>query len=231
MSERELSNGEERRKEDVHGVEESETVSSGVEAKSGFEYRFLAAQPGEVEEVGRLLEGYRNYLLVIANSVVNQDLQAKLGGSDLVQETLLEAHRIFDRFDGTSPDDLRRWLTRILENKVGNSWKRYFQTGRRDVNKEINRKDSQFQAQWNQLEAPSGNSPSRSLRIEEEQKQVRAAIQLLPEDLQTVIRLRIDEGLSFDEIGRKMERTEEAVRKLLARALVKLKRDFEKHDG
>jgi RNA polymerase sigma-70 factor, ECF subfamily len=38
------------------------------------------------------------------------DLQAKGGGSDLVQETLLDAHKDFDRFTGRTEQEFLAWL-------------------------------------------------------------------------------------------------------------------------
>ncbi len=49
---------------------------------------------------GRLMEGLRQYLLMMANQVIGPELQAKLGPSDLVQETFLEAQQHLVRFPG-----------------------------------------------------------------------------------------------------------------------------------
>ena len=68
------------------------------------------ARRGSPQALGQVLELCRRYLLHIANSELDSHLQAKLGASDVVQETFLEAQRIFDRFEGNSPDELRAWL-------------------------------------------------------------------------------------------------------------------------
>jgi len=47
----------------------------------------------------------------------------------------------------------------------------------------------------------------------------RAAIDALPEGLRATVLLRVYEGLSFEEIGRILERNEIAVRKRYSRAL------------
>jgi RNA polymerase sigma-70 factor (ECF subfamily) len=48
---------------------------------------------GDGAALGRLLELYRNYLRVIARSLIGQALRVRLDASDLVQETFLKASR------------------------------------------------------------------------------------------------------------------------------------------
>ena len=67
-----------------------------------------------------MLDGCRQYLLMIANEVIGPELQAKLGASDLVQETFVEAHRHLAAFRGKTEGELRAWLRRILECRLSN---------------------------------------------------------------------------------------------------------------
>lgn len=76
------------------------------------------ARGGCAECFGRILEGCRQYLLLIANQEFDSQFRAKLGASDLVQETFLEAHQDFSRFDGRTEDDLLAWLRQILLNNI-----------------------------------------------------------------------------------------------------------------
>jgi RNA polymerase sigma-70 factor (ECF subfamily) len=55
---------------------------------------------------------------------------------------------------------------------------------------------------------------------------VRSAIARLPDDYQTVLRLRYDEDLPFDEVARQMGRTPNAVRKLWSRAVERLQQEL-----
>ena len=59
------------------------------------------------EDPGRMLEGCRQYLLMIANDVIRPELRAKLGASDLVQDTFLEAQRHIRIFRGKSRAEIR----------------------------------------------------------------------------------------------------------------------------
>jgi RNA polymerase sigma-70 factor (ECF subfamily) len=58
------------------------------------------AHRGDGEAVGRLLELYRNYLRLLARSLVGPSLRVRLNLSDLVQDTFLNAHRKFADFRG-----------------------------------------------------------------------------------------------------------------------------------
>ncbi len=59
-----------------------------------------AAQNGSREALGRLLDGCRQYLLLIANQELHTDLRGKVAPSDIVQETYLDAQRDFPTFEG-----------------------------------------------------------------------------------------------------------------------------------
>src|SRR5438445_4152014 len=55
-----------------------------------FDRWLSAARDGSRDALGRVLEACRRYLLFVARHELNEDLQAKGGASDLVQETFLE---------------------------------------------------------------------------------------------------------------------------------------------
>ncbi|MEL6110485.1 MAG: RNA polymerase factor sigma-70, partial [Planctomycetota bacterium] len=57
-----------------------------------------AAQNGQGESLGQLLQLYVNYLKLMARTQLDRKLLARTSPSDVVQETLLEAHRDFKGF-------------------------------------------------------------------------------------------------------------------------------------
>ncbi|MFO1095037.1 MAG: sigma-70 family RNA polymerase sigma factor [Planctomycetaceae bacterium] len=184
-----------------------------------FEERFDAARAGSTAALGELLESCRNYLLMIANHAVEPEWQAKVGASDLVQETFAEVQRVFDRFDGETEGDLLRWMTRILEYKIGNTLQHYRSAARRDVRRELDWHRLCGSAFLQKLPDANGELPSAVLRSKEYSERVQAALGALSEDQRLVIRLRVDENLTFDEIAQRMQRSAEAARKLFARAI------------
>jgi RNA polymerase sigma-70 factor (ECF subfamily) len=58
------------------------------------------APHGSSEAAGKLFEGCRQYLMLIATEQVDPALAVKVAPSDLVQETFLKAHRELPQFAG-----------------------------------------------------------------------------------------------------------------------------------
>src|SRR5229473_4224741 len=84
------------------------------------------ARAGCTEALGRLLELYRNYLRLLARTQIDFALRVRLDPSDLVQETLLEAHRDFPQFLGTTEkEELVTWLRRILVRNLADQVKHH----------------------------------------------------------------------------------------------------------
>src|ERR1700735_2333236 len=80
----------------------------------------VEARQGSEKALGELFESCRNYLLLVANQELDPVLRAKVSPLDLVQETFLRAHHAFDRFTGSTEDELLAWLRRILLNHLIN---------------------------------------------------------------------------------------------------------------
>jgi RNA polymerase sigma-70 factor (ECF subfamily) len=187
-----------------------------------------AARAGSREALGQLLEACRAYLLRIANDGVAADVRAKGGASDLVQETFLEAQRDFARFQGNTEAELLAWLRCMLQNNVSNFARHYRATGKRQVRREVplERGDS-FKAGEAGFVANTP-SPSMEAMAHEKAEAVARALERLPEDYHRVITLRNQERREFDEIGRLMERSADAARRLWSRAIERLEHELEK---
>jgi RNA polymerase sigma-70 factor (ECF subfamily) len=190
-----------------------------------------AARQGSREALGRVLEVCRPYLLQVANDELASDLGAKVGASDVVQETFLEAQRDFGRFQSLSEEQLLAWLRRILCNNLANLTRRYRLTAKRQVKREVSLADGRLHEL---VEPPSGDgaSPSAHARARERDEALERALLQLSEAHQQVIRLRNYERLSFEETGRRMGRSAEAARKLWGRAIDRLQQILEAaHDA
>ena len=194
----------------------------GVLSPVEVQQRIASARNGAQNDLGELLESCRNYLLLIANLAIKPGLQSKVGASDLVQETLFEAQQIFDRFTGSTQADLQRWMARILENKIGNTLKRYFGTARRNLKLERGWFQDCDGPESAVPVACQGMSPSAICQLNEDLERYHQVLASLPEDQQEVIRLRVDEELRFEAIGQRMNRTAEAARQLYARTIIRI---------
>lgn len=178
-----------------------------------------AARTGESSALEALLEQCRDYLLLIANEDIDRNLQAKLGASDFVQQTLWAAHQNFHQFRGASGEEFKGWLRQILRNDLNQARRQFFGTGRRNIDREHRLDDSQI------VQPPiidALHTPGTDAMLREEAKTLENAMAKLSDDYRKVIRLRNWEELPFAEIGRRMETSEDAARKLWYRAIVKL---------
>ncbi|WP_210420520.1 sigma-70 family RNA polymerase sigma factor [Aquisphaera giovannonii] len=171
------------------------------------------------------LEGYRPYLLMIAASDLDPALKAKCGASDVVQETLLEAHRGWPAFRGRSPAEVKGWLRGILANNLRDIGRRFRQEKRR-AEREVPIGLSHAAAIADDEMTPS----TRASRNEEVLALV-AAMGRLPEADRRVIELRNHEGLPFADVGRILGKSPDAARMQWFRAVERLSRDMARIDG
>ena len=180
------------------------------------------ARAGSKSALGLALESCRLHLMAIANRRVHSNLRSKAGPSDLVQETLLEAHRDFSRFRGRSREEWRAWLSKILLNNLDNFARRYLRTAKRRVADELSLDEPRADGTIKDSLVDQHPTPCTQLARDEERRALEHALGLLPESYRRVIVLRHRERLRFEEIAHRMGRTEAATRKLWLRALVAL---------
>ena len=111
-------------------------MSSLADGGEFVEKAITAARKGNRLALGRILDFYRNYLLLTANQELDFDLQAKVAPSDVVQKTYLEACQDFGQFRGQSKSDLMGWLRGILRHNLANVRRDYRDTQKRQVSQE-----------------------------------------------------------------------------------------------
>jgi RNA polymerase sigma-70 factor (ECF subfamily) len=190
------------------------------------EESLAAARAGSREALGQVLSQYHYYLLQVARRQLARDLQAKGDASDLVQETFLEAQRFFDRFEGHSGAELRAWLRCVLVHQTAKVGRRFRTTQKRRLAREVRLGSSDPLAATECLPPANVPSPSAHLMARERQELLLRALERLPEDYRHVMVLRYQQELTFEEIGREMRRSADAVRMLWARALERLKHEL-----
>jgi RNA polymerase sigma-70 factor (ECF subfamily) len=70
--------------------------------------------PVEPASPGADLDRFRSYLLLLAQARLDPRLKGKLDASDVVQQTLLEAHQGLGQFRGRTAEQRAAWLRQIL---------------------------------------------------------------------------------------------------------------------
>jgi RNA polymerase sigma-70 factor (ECF subfamily) len=194
--------------------------TSAVRARQRIEVWIQQARGGSVAALGSLIEHSRQYLLAVANHELPRELRGKLGASDLVQDTAFEIQGDFGRFSGERQEEFLAWARGILIHNASNARRQYRETAKRQVSREVSLDDddSWLKADLVAREAP----PAAAALVSERSALVEAAVERLPTHFREVVYLRHRDRCSFAEIGQKLGRTSEAVRKLWQRAIERL---------
>jgi len=182
---------------------------------------------GEAAARDELFARYRHYLWLLAQGQIGGRLRARCDPSDLVQQTLLEAFRDFAGFTGAHEVELLAWLRKILAHNLYNE-ARHHGAQRRDAARQVSLDDIQAGLDRSSMilgKCLPANVPSPSQVAGEREAAVYLADTLarLPKDYQTVLWLRVFEGLPAEEVAERMGRTAGAVRMLQLRALTALR--------
>jgi RNA polymerase sigma-70 factor (ECF subfamily) len=191
------------------------------------------ARGGDDDARGRLFEACRSYLGFVARSQVESWLRVKVDASDLVQQTMLEAHRDFERFRGDSEKEWLAWLRKILAHNAADFVRRYRGTAKRQARREVRFRDPADSLSPGVPEpAAQEATPSQQFMQLDNELRVASALAELPPDYQEVIVLRNLQRLPFNEVAERMGRSRPAVQMLWMRAIKKLQQALgEKFDS
>lgn len=137
---------------------------------------------GDQRALGQLVDRHYEVVFRVALSLVSdRDL-----ASDVTQDTFLKAFRGLDGFRGDAA--FRTWLLSIAYNE-----------GRAALRKRVRRKETALE-DAGPVRAEDA-SPEEEALVAREAERARALLEALPEKQRLSVSLRIDEGLSFREIG------------------------------
>lgn len=170
------------------------------------------------------LERYRSYLLFLAGVRLDRRLRAKLDPSDVVQQTLLEAHQAIESFRGDQVGAQAAWLRQILARNLANAV-RDLSCEKRDVRRERPLPDL-LDESASRLEgwlAADQTSPSQLARRHERALLLAEALAGLPGQQREAVVLRHFHQCSLAEIADELDTTTRAVTGLLHRGLKNLR--------
>jgi RNA polymerase sigma-70 factor (ECF subfamily) len=176
------------------------------------------------ERGGLELDKFRDYLLLLARLQLGDALRGKLEASDVVQQTLLDAHRQRQQFRGQTPAEMAAWLRRMLACNLADAL-RAWSRDKRDLARErsleaaLEQSSSRIQA-WLAAEQ---SSPSEQASHGEDLVRLAGAMTRLPDSQREAIVLHYWQGLTLAEAARQMGKTTAAVAGLLQRGLKALR--------
>jgi RNA polymerase sigma-70 factor (ECF subfamily) len=178
----------------------------------------------DFENAGPRPERFREYLRLLARVHIGEQLRAKLDPSDVVQQTLLEAHRKRDQFRGTTDAEMAGWLRQLLACTLADAV-RALGRAKRDVGRErslekaIDQSSKRIEA-WLVAEQ---SSPSQQAMRHEDAARLADALAKLPEAQREALTLRYCLGWSLAEISTHLGRTPAAISGLLKRGARQLR--------
>jgi RNA polymerase sigma-70 factor (ECF subfamily) len=199
----------------------------------------MRARNGDVRSVGQLLTLYRKYLALLASTQLEKRIQPRVSPSDVVQETLLKAHRHFADFRGRTEQEFLTWLRRILLSTLAHFVERHLLAAKRDIRMEVSidhfgAAASHSVSRQHPLGTAAGDTPSGQVQKREASEILSRRLAQLPPRYREVLVLRNIESLSFEDAAARLHRTPAATRMLWLRAIQKLRalyRRSEEHDA
>jgi RNA polymerase sigma-70 factor (ECF subfamily) len=176
-----------------------------------------------VSELGRILEGFREHLGLLARLQLSANLAGKIDLSGVVQQTLLEAYQAGDDFPSGAAQQAG-WLRRALANNLTDEIRRLGSRGQERVQEHsleqaLEASSARLEA-WLACEAPT---PGSAAIHNEQLARLAEALLELPEDQRVAVELHHLRVLSLADVGQRLGRSREAVAGLIFRGLKKLR--------
>jgi RNA polymerase sigma-70 factor (ECF subfamily) len=170
------------------------------------------------------LERFRAYLRLLARLHLDPRLQGKLDPSDVVQQTLLQAHQALEQFRGTRDAERAAWLRQILARNLAMAV-RDFARAKRDLARErsLEAALAESSSRLGAWLAAEQSSPSEKAERNEQALRLAEALEQLPEAQREALVLQHWQGWSLAQIGEHLGRSPEAVAGLLKRGLKQLR--------
>ncbi|MHC4207444.1 MAG: sigma-70 family RNA polymerase sigma factor [Planctomycetota bacterium] len=182
------------------------------------------AKVGNEDALDKLCRIYGERIRRIVRIRMGREIRVKLDSMDLVQDALFNALRGLGDFTYENEGDFLRWLSRIAQNALGHHVEKLY-TDKRDIRREV-RLDESKQTTAGRLAGTPGpvkvTTPSVIMTKKEDLDKLEKAIdELKPEHKEVIVLAKIEE-LSYKEIGKRLDKSADAVGMLLSRAMVAL---------
>jgi RNA polymerase sigma-70 factor (ECF subfamily) len=175
---------------------------------------------------------FRDYLRQLAGVQLNQNYGRRVDASDVVQVTLLEAHRNRDRLRAEDSAAVAGWLRSMLTHNITDAV-RQMTRDRRDLRRDrpLERISTDAAAEVRPGLAAEQSTPSQYLLRDEMCAELARGLAALPDDQREAIALHHLQGLPLRELARRMNRSEPAVAGLLFRGMKRLRESLQRHVG
>jgi RNA polymerase sigma-70 factor, ECF subfamily len=186
------------------------------------------AQAGDPSAHSQLCHVYAERVQWMVRFRMGRELRSKLESVDLVQNTLVRVLNGIKGFTYENEGDFVRWLSKIVENEVRANLK-HLHAQKRDIRKERQLEDHGSDAGQGFTGTPGPvalTTPSIMMSRKEDLTRLEQAIETLKPEYREAILLAKIEGLSYEDIGKRLDKSTDAVRMLATRAMAALTTAF-----
>jgi len=161
---------------------------------------------------------------------MSKELRSRLESMDIVQDTFVHALGGLGGFTYRNEGDFVRWLSKIAENELHGSLRK-LHTDKRDIRKVVQLDEDKPNTGGGYTGIPAlvdATTPSVIMSKRDDLSKLEKAIdELKPEYREVIVLTKID-GLSYNDIGARLGKSNEAVRKIVSRAMAVLTVAFKK---
>ena len=174
------------------------------------------AKAGSGDALNHLFDHVAARLLALIRLRMGPRLRMRMESRDILQASMMKAFERLEQLKGESSASLMAWLARIAENEIRDQAE-YLGRRRRDMDRNVSLNKNEDIALRAQV-----RSQVSQLVLTDEMKRLEKALEDLDPDHREIILLRKLEELSYKEIGRRLGKSADACRMLLARAMTAL---------
>ena len=170
-----------------------------------------------------LISWYRPLLKGMANRDLDRLLRSKIDASDIVQETCRDVARVFPSLRTTNRSQFVAYLSTVLKHKIEDVRRRFLICKKRSIYRE--RPIETIGRNVENRMVDGDDCPIENLLNQEVCERLDFAMGRLPPELQRVLRWRFRKGMTYKQIGGKLDRSDDDVRMLVNRCLARLRSD------
>ncbi|MHC4244497.1 MAG: sigma-70 family RNA polymerase sigma factor [Planctomycetota bacterium] len=188
------------------------------------------AKDGDGSALDQLCRVYSERVRWMMRFRMNKEVRSKLESTDLAQDALIHALQGLGDFTYKNEGDFIRWLSKIAQNAFLDNVDKLY-ADKRDIRKEIPFRASGQNTGDRLLGVPvpiETTTPSVIMSKREDLAKLEKAIDALKPEYREVIVLTKIEGLSYKEIGQRLGKSSDAIRKLVSRAMTAMISAFER---
>ncbi len=200
---------------------------------SDTEQLLLRVAGGDDSAINQLLESSRPGLMRMVRTRIDPRVSARFDPSDVVQDTLMEAHKRLAEYFRKSDVPFHVWLRFLAWQRLAQLYRQHVGAERRSVAREVHRKHAAGDSERMFVDRLAGNITGPVVRAvrEEARRRVRGALQLLRPHDREVLELRYLEQMNTREIASLLNISEEAVSTRHFRAIQRLHELVEFSEG